>query len=172
MISYLVQKLRIGVALVCVSLCAVLQADELAKPSGPVVLTLSGNIQHTNSDGRAEFDRAMLEALGTKTVKMETPWTEGEPVFEGVKMIDLLNAVGADGEVVTATALNDYMIDIPLSDFEKYPVILALKMNGEYMRVRDTGPLWIIYPQNEYPELNNPSTRRKWVWQLNRLDIN
>jgi hypothetical protein len=170
-ISYLVQELRVGVALVCVDFCAVLQADELAKPSGPVILTLSGSIRNTNAGDKAEFDRAMLEALGTTTRQMATPWTVGEPVFEGVKMTDVLKAVGANGDTVTATALNDYVMDIPLSDFENYPVILALKMNGEYMRIRDKGPLWIIYPHDEHPELDTPATLRKWVWQLTELYI-
>jgi hypothetical protein len=33
-------------------------------------------------------------------------------------------------------ALNDYTTIVPLDDFHKFPVILALKMNGEYMRIR------------------------------------
>lgn len=86
-------------------------------------------------------------------------------------MGDLLDAVGADGETVKAIALNDYMIDIPISDVERYEVLLALKMNGEYMRVRDKGPIWIVYPYDQYDELNEPGIRERSVWQLRELIV-
>lgn len=56
--------------------------------------------------------------------------------------------------VVKITAPNDYTTVIPLSDFKKYNVILALKVNGEYMRIRDKGPLFVVYPYDSLPELN------------------
>ncbi len=181
MFHFRVSKLHSRVLLLWVMLmyfgsCRLLLADGLSQPSGPVVLTVTGNIQYTNAQdddgkGKAEFDCAMLEAIGTSVREMETAWTSGRVSFEGVIGIDLLNAVGASGDTVTAMALNDYVIDIPASDFKNYPVMLALKMDGEYMRIRDKGPLWVIYPQDEYPELDSPATRRKWVWQLNALHI-
>ena len=42
------------------------------------------------------------------------------------------------------TALNDYTTVIPLSDFKKYNAILALKINGKYMRIRDKGPFYSL----------------------------
>ena len=32
------------------------------------------------------------------------------------------------------TAANDYSVEIPISDFAAYRVVLALKMNGEILR--------------------------------------
>ena len=44
-------------------------ADEpLAKPTGPVILTVTGAIGRTNAPGKAEFDMQMLQALGISTV--------------------------------------------------------------------------------------------------------
>lgn len=154
----------------------VAQADDLAKPTGEVILTVSGNIQHTNAqddsgNGKAEFDLQMLEALGVHALEVATLWTEGRPKFEGVKAIDVMNAVGASGGNVTALALNDYKSEIPFSDFAKYPVMLALKMNGEYMSVRDKGPIWIVYPHEKFPELDVNLTRQKWAWQLLELHV-
>jgi hypothetical protein len=63
--------------------------------------------------------------------------------------MDLVGA-RANGQVL---ALNDYTTIVPLDDFRKFPVILALKMNGEYMRIRDKGPLFIVYPYDSSPEL-------------------
>ncbi len=153
------------------SLATVVSAAALQPPGGKVILTVSGKISHTNAGDKALFDRAMLEALGTARLELETPWTDGKQVFEGVPAKDLLDAVGARGQAITARAINDYQIDIPLSDFVDYPVIFALKHNGSYMRVRDKGPIWIVYPRETYPELDTDEITDRWVWQLKDIII-
>ncbi len=146
-------------------------AGVLAAPKGQVILTLSGQISNTNVSDSARFDRDMLEALGMKKIRTSTPWTEGVSVFEGVLVRDLLAAVGASGKVVRATAINDYGVSIPISDFTEHEVILALKINGKYMRVRDKGPLWIIYPLDDHPQLKEPVIFERSIWQLNKITV-
>ncbi len=146
-------------------------AEPLPRPEGKVILRVEGKIAHVNVGDAAEFDRAMLEGLGLATLRTTTAWTEGVVTFEGVRARDLLAAVGARGDAVRAEALNGYGVDIPMSDFAQYGVLLALKMNGKYMRVRDKGPIWIVYPRDEYSELDTVQTNGKWVWQLHRLRV-
>lgn len=142
-----------------------------AEPVGPVILTVSGNIEGVGSGPVVRLDRAMLESLGVTRLKTSTAWTTGEPEFEGVLARDLLKAVGAEGALVVATALNDYVASIPLRELYDYPVLLALKMNGEYLQVRDKGPIWIVYPRDQFGELNNSMVDKKWVWQLSELEV-
>jgi hypothetical protein len=146
-------------------------AAGLEKPAGEVVLTVTGEITRTNADGRAEFDRAMLENLGLSTIQTWTPWTEGKPAFTGVLAKTLMAHVGAGGTAVKARALNDYEITIPLSDFEEYRVLVAMAQDGEPLRTRDKGPLWLIYPWSDHPELDDRVTRQKSVWQLRSLHV-
>lgn len=146
-------------------------AEQLPVPGGEPILTVTGRIQVMNGDGRAEFDRDMLEKLGTVTLATSTPWTEGQPVFEGVSASTLLDAVGAEGTMVTAIALNDYRVQLPISDFRRYPVLLATKMNGMTLRIRDKGPVWIIYPRDDFPELANDAINQRWIWQLKELHV-
>lgn len=146
-------------------------AQRLAEPSGRVILEVSGKIANTNAPNRARFDLKALEGLGITKLTTSTPWTEGKRVFEGVRLRDLLQAVGADGATITPVALNDYKLDIPREDFDKYPVILAYRMDGEELRVRDKGPLWIVYPRDDFPELDNRLIRSRWVWQVKELMV-
>ena len=143
----------------------------LPGPEGRVILEVRGSVGVTNRDGTAAFDRDMLESLGLTTLATTTPWTDGVTAFEGVLVADLLDAVHGTGATVIARALNDYEISIPLSDFRTYPVILALKVDGEYLRIRDKGPVWIVYPRDDYPELDTPDTMNKSIWQLRHLTI-
>ncbi|MEB7499419.1 molybdopterin-dependent oxidoreductase [Leclercia pneumoniae] len=146
-------------------------AGELPKPTGKVLLTLSGNIENTNEDGKAVFDVASLEKLGMVTFQTTSPWYNGRTTFTGISMQKLMDYVGAKGSLVKVTALNDYTTEIPLSDFKKYNVILAMKVNGEYMRIRDKGPLFVVYPYDSMPELNNQIFYSRSAWQVSRMSI-
>ena len=146
-------------------------AGSLDHPSGKVILTVGGNIGNTNSGDKAEFDRDMLEALGVSELALETRWTEGRQVFNGVLASKILDAVAAQGKVIVARAINDYEVRIPLSDLRRYPVLFALKHNGIYMRVRDKGPIWIIYPREAFPEIDTEEISERWVWQLSEIII-
>jgi hypothetical protein len=150
---------------------AAVAANGLALPRDRVVLTVTGAIGLTNARGRAEFDLDMLERLGLGRLTTWTPWTEGEVEFQGVLARRLMEAIGANGTEVDALALNDYEQTIPLEDFDRYDVLLATRVNGELMQVRDKGPIWIVYPWSEHPELDDFATREKSVWQLSALHV-
>lgn len=143
----------------------------LPAPRGPVVLTITGAISRTTSDGEALFDETMLEALPPARLNTGTVVTDGVKHFEGVLMRDLFNHVGAEGRTVTATALNDYVIDIPMTDFRDFDVIMATHMDGERLLASDKGPLWIVYPRDDHRELQDIRYDYRWVWQLVRLDV-
>ena len=81
-------------------------SEGLPRPTGPVVLEVTGRIRGTNGGESARFDRHMLEALGTSKLRTSSAWTTGPANFEGVLVSEVLDAVGAEGSVVTATALN------------------------------------------------------------------
>ena len=108
-----------------------------------------------DGSGRIEFDLKDLEQLGLTKLTTWTPWTEGEVEFEGVWARRLMEAVGARGTEVEARALNDYVEVIPIDDFHRYDVLLAVRMNGQLMRTRDKGPIWIVYPWSGHPELDD-----------------
>lgn len=143
----------------------------LPRPAGPVVLTVTGAIARTNAPGKAEFDVAMLEALGVEALTTGTSWTDGRQRFEGVRASEVLKAVGAEGSVVEATALNDYTAEIPVAMFEDFPVLFALRQNGATLTARDKGPVWIVFPRDDYPELNDPRIDICWVWQLRSIEV-
>lgn len=151
---------------------AVAQSVEpLPAPEGPVILLVSGNIGVTNTEEGAAFDRQMLHELGLTEIKTTTPWTDGVPVFKGVLARTLFERVAAQGTTVMASALNDYTVEIPMGDFEDYDVLLATEMNGEEMPVSTKGPIWIVYPRDDEPLLQDRRLHDRWVWQLKALRV-
>lgn len=146
-------------------------AAPLGEPGDKPILTVTGKISVTNKDGAAVFDRAMLESLGAEAFSTNTPWYK-EPVrFEGVPLAKLMEAVGATGDRIVSVALNDYSAEMPLEDARKYGVILALKRDGEYMTVRDKGPLFVVYPYDSNPDLKSQKYYSRSVWQVARIEV-
>lgn len=146
-------------------------ASDLPDPTGEVLLTVTGNIGQTNDGDRALFDRAMLEDLPRQTLETRTVVTDGVKTFDGFLMRDLLARVEAEGETVTASALNDYVIEIPMEDFQDFDVLVATQMDGERLSPRDKGPLWIVYPRDDHEALQDIRYDYRWVWQLIQLEI-
>src|SRR3982074_2104240 len=82
-----------------------------------------------------------------------------------------MSAVGASGDRLVVIALNDYSAELPLADVRKYKVILALKRDGEYLSVRDKGPLFIVYDFDGDPDLRNQKFYARSVWQIARIEV-
>lgn len=142
----------------------------LDAPKGPVVLTVKGAITNTNVGDTAEFDLAMLEALAGRKATMETPWTQGMVTFEGPLLSALLKAVGATGSTLSVKALNDYAAEVPADD-AKLATILATRMDGKLMSVRDKGPLMVVYPFDQDPSLYNEKYFSRSVWQIKEIEV-
>lgn len=140
-------------------------------PEDRTILTISGNIEKKNQDGQMHFNIASLEKIGMESFYTSSPWYDGRNKFEGVPLNKLMDVVGAKGHVARVIALNDYVTTIPLEDFKKYPVILALKVNDKYMRIRDKGPLFIVYPYDSKSELDNQLYYSRSAWQVYKIII-
>lgn len=146
-------------------------APALPAPTEQPLLTIRGKLRVLNSFDSVQLDRAGLEGLGTASFVTMTPWYPGPVEFEGVPMARLMSAVGAFGDTVVATALNDYVTAIPVRDFSTYNVLLALKRDGEYMPLRDKGPLFIVYPYDSDPALRHQRFYSRSAWQVAHLVV-
>lgn len=152
-------------------LVGVAHAEALPLPTGKVILTVSGNISITNVGDTAQFDLAMLDDLGQAIIKTRTPWYDGEVIFNGTPLSSLLDAVGAEGEALKAVALNDYETDIPIADAWETDVMLATRLNGEIMTVRDKGPIFIIYPYSSEARFQTQTYYARSAWQVATLIV-
>lgn len=164
--------LRVALQSISVTLCMALPAwaEDMAAPTGDVILTVSGNVENTNVDDTAHFDLEMLEALEKTTIETSTIWTEGVQVFEGVSLATLAAELGITGETLLASAINDYTVEVPLSDAVEDGPILAYRLNGKEMSVREKGPLWIVYPYDAKADFRTEVIYSRSIWQLDRIE--
>ncbi|SMX46653.1 molybdopterin-dependent oxidoreductase [Maliponia aquimaris] len=161
---YLILALSMLASLACGPVLA------LDAPAGSPLLTVSGDLTVTNADDVAVFDLDMLHALEWREIDTYTPYSEGPQRFAGPTLASLLEALGVTEGTLLAIALNDYAIDIPVSDARDFDVLLAIEHNGEAMRPRNKGPIWVIYPMNGTEPLTEAHGSRM-IWQLNRITV-
>lgn len=147
-------------------------ATELAIPQeSNVVLTINGDIEITNVGETAQFDREMLEALGTETIVTTTIWTQGEQEFTGVPLKRILNVMGVTEGTLDATAVNDYSVQFSVADELEGAALVAFLLNGKEMGVREKGPLWIVFPFDSDAKFQSETYYSRSIWQLDRITV-
>jgi len=157
---------------ICVSvLLAILVLAHTTVPAAADELLV---VRNATDPAQAEvrFSEADLLALPQVTIRTRTEFTDGVVEFIGPLARDAVAAI----EPGTATSIhlvaaNDYAIDIPLSDLTDYDVILAMQANGKRLSRRDKGPIWLMYPLDDHPELRDPAYTIRLIWQLTVMEL-
>lgn len=140
-------------------------------PEGPVVLSVSGKPSESALGQAARFDMTMLERLPQTSFSTLTPWYAQPRKFTGPLLREVLAVAGVHGSLVRAVALNDYRVDIPFDDVQRFDVLLARLLDDKPMLVRDRGPLFIIYPFHQHASLRNALYYTRCAWQLKAIEV-
>lgn len=139
-------------------------AGAASSADGEVILTVKGRIPAPR-----EFTLSAFEELGLSQLSTRTPWDQDPVAFQGVRLNRFREALGISGNL-RVTALNDYSSVIPAEDTEFNP-ILATRRAGVPLSIRDKGPLFLVYPFDEFPQLSNEAIYARCVWQITRIDV-
>lgn len=140
--------------------------------AGPLAAQDPSALQVTAADGETRsFSIADLDAMDQVTVTTTTIWTEGEVTFSGPALSQVLELAGIENQALTLTALNDYAIEMPGPEADANYPILATRMDGETMSVRDKGPFWIVYPYDSDAAFQTETVYAQSIWQLDRIEV-
>lgn len=156
---------------VCYILFAVLfglSAHGVTAHAEPVIITISGMTAKTTT-GELNLTLSEFEAIGMEELYTATPWHKEKTRFSGVSGKKLSQYLEIEGNEVRAKALNEYEIVMPVSDLLIEGLILATRMDGEPLSIREKGPIFVIYPFDQKPELNNEVIFGRSIWQLRAL---
>jgi hypothetical protein len=119
-----------------------------------------------------ELTEAELLAMPQATIRTSTIFTDGVVEFTGPRAREGVDRMPAGvATTVHMVAINDDAYDLPLSDLSDYNVILAMTADGKRLSIRDKGPLWVMYPLDDHPELKEQKYNLRLVWQLRHLQL-
>ena len=166
------RPLSAGMAMLVVAAAGVVAASS-ARAAPPLALDVDGEIRVTNNAGQTayHFTNAQLLKLPAHRISTATAWTP-RATFTGPLLSDVLKTVGAYGKEIEIHTLDDYTCIVPVSDADRYGVVLAYSMNGRRLEVSNFGPLFLVYPRDAYPlELSGAAGDAKFAWQITSLTI-
>ncbi len=144
----------------------------LGTPQADTVILTLLNPKISGSHGQIAFSRDDLKALPQLTIRTGTDFTDGVSTFIGPRAIDVIDRIGRTGSVrVRMTAANAFSVDVDIAELVKYGAILALEMDGKTLTLRGKGPIWMMYPIDTFPELQDPAFNNRLIWQLQSIEL-
>lgn len=118
-----------------------------------------------------EFSLDELRAMPQTTIVTENEFTDGKVEYRGPLVRDVLERLALNqADTIRFTAVNDYYVDIPTSDFTRFDAILALEADGKPLSRRDKGPIWLMYPISDHDALQAPIYVNRLIWQIYRIE--
>lgn len=157
-----------------VSPAVIKPGDSIAAPADDVILTISGAISITNTPEKTlQLDMPTLEKMGLVKYAINDPWLNAKNTYTGVLLSDLLKVIGAAPQATQLhfVALDDYQVDIFISDIQKWPVLLATQTNGAYMDIANNGPTRIIFPFDQYKEIDVVLYKDLSIWNVATIEV-
>lgn len=127
-----------------------------------------------NGAQRIELSAEQIDSLPQHRVSTRTNWVEGVHEYEGPLVRDVLALVGVDGKQEVSLRLrawDDYTLDVSADDYFRWDVILAQKMAGNLLTIEHYGPLCVIYPRDQHPELKDSRYDHRWVFMLKSIEV-
>lgn len=133
-------------------------SSPVSSPSGPLAAEVR------------PVSEAEILALPVKLIVTATDWT---PVsrFEGPLLRDVLKLRTSARGNLAVFSLNQYAVTLPMSDLDKFAPILAHTRDGVRLKRSDFGPLFIVYPRDQFKELASPKMAARMAWQVCRIDV-
>lgn len=140
-------------------------ADDVVATKTDIILTVSSGMDVLTLD-RSDLSKLTVTSFDTSTI-----WTDGIHTFTGLSVKTLIDLIGVTNGMLRATAINNYAIEIPVSDAVTEGPIIAYLMDGKEMSVRDKGPLWVVYPYDSNPDYRSEVVYSRSIWQLDRIEF-
>ncbi|SEN52845.1 hypothetical protein [Palleronia pelagia] len=162
---------KLGLAGLLILFSTLSWAGESPKDDTSVILTVTGSLDHEDGEDIVQFDLERLRALDETRVETSTIWTNGTHVFHGTSLAAFVDALNISEGKLRARAINDYAVDIPVSDAVEGGPILAWHLDGAPMSLREKGPLWLIYPYDSDSQYRSDLIYSRSIWQLDRIEI-
>lgn len=135
-------------------------------------LTVQGQIQK-----RSAWKLSELKKLSSQEIKTTNPHnTENRKAiqtFQGIAVSQLLEKSEVDPKVkeVTFLSSNNYRVTVSLEDLQRYPILLAWSKDSKPLTRSEGGPLYLVFPYSDYPELPNKYSDAFWAFYVTDMVV-
>ena len=164
------------IAIACIlALCLGLMAgcmekvDTTVDPNAPVGITL------VNGDTKIEVTAGQWEPNRTqiKTVDYSMPGTTKEYEFTGVSLAALMEIAGAtDCSNILVKSADGWSAEVAPEDAKAYDILITDDyVGGKEIPADAGGPIKMVFPATEHPELNDKYDAWAWQWYAAEVEF-
>ena len=129
-------------------------------------------VLHLSDDQTVQLTLQDLAKLPKRSLTVQDSPASAPVEWTGVDADALFNSLNLQSppyKLLRLQALNFYSVLIPRSDIEQFHPIIAYARNGQPVPAHKSGPLFWIYPFDDYPELRTQIHFSRAVWQLSDI---
>jgi hypothetical protein len=135
-------------------------------------------VQGQTTTGKpVQLNWSQLEALATTSITTKEPHNTTDPNaildFRGIAVSTLLDKFGVAPNVteVTFVARDAFRSTVSIADLRQYPIIIALARNNKRIPRSDGGPLYLVFPYTQFPQLQPKYPDRYWAFYVTDMIV-
>ncbi|MBD2303464.1 molybdopterin-dependent oxidoreductase [Nostoc sp. FACHB-87] len=135
-------------------------------------------IQGETTTGKSlNFNWQQLQTLATNHLKTTDPLDilHSNEIFDfrGVPVAVLLQqfAVASHVTDVTFVSFDSYYTTLSLKDLWQYPITLAIAKNNKPIARAQGGPLYLVFPYTQYPQLKQKYDSTNWAFYVSNIIV-
>ncbi len=95
-----------------------------------------------------------------------TPWTNAVDQYKAIPLKSILGSIINKYDTLHLKAENGFEVHENIRFLLDADAFLAFKKNGQFMRLRDKGPVWLLFPYSQRPKLDDAFHNQVAVWML------
>lgn len=124
-----------------------------------------------NGSSEIKLTEDDFKSMATKQ-KITDPNLKKTHEFEGITLKDLMNKANANDCTSIKTIAKDKMtITVKAADAVKYPIMIANVQDGGTIPSGEGGPVKLVYPYDQYPEIQSLYKADKWNWYVVKIEF-
>ncbi len=153
------RKVFLAVTLVVVLFGTLIFADP--------ALTVSGTIALKNTDSGFAFTLEEVKALAATSYQVTDPWL-GDKLYEGVTISEVLKYVGvpSSAKKIFVICSDKKEFEVAYADIVQFPIMLAYNAKSRAIPASQGGPLKLVYPINDFPQVLKIYPAENWAWYV------
>ncbi len=159
-------KRSIVIAWILISLFALTACAE--KASKDVIVTLY------HGERRTDIKDVQWNSMLTKITTEDDGLHNGKIYeYEGVRIAELMKIAGAeDCSKVIVRCSDNYKVELPADDVRNYEIALVSGYaSGKKIEFDAGGPVKLVYPVSDHPELKMKYESWSWAWYVEGLEF-
>ena len=91
--------------------------------------------------------------------------------FTGISVSSLIQSLGIPNYIteITFVCYDAYKVTVRVEDLLKYPIILAVAKDGQPIPREQGGPIYLIFPYTQYPEIRKNYDEGMWAFYVTHV---